>query len=191
MSSSCRSRLRRLPLGLARTEPTPSSLPRRRSPSSMRSGTAVWSGSARRSGSRPDRAAARHPARECSGASLPRVGQNEAEGGLMADVNPIPEGYPRGTPYLYMDGAPEAIDFYWKVLGAKERMRLPGPDGKLGHAELEIGNSVVMLADQNLNMDIRGPKEIGGTPVSLHVYVEDVDAAYAAGLDAGATSLRQ
>ena len=109
----------------------------------------------------------------------------------MADVNPIPEGYPRVTPYLYIDGAAEAIDFYEKVLGAKERMRLPGPDGKLGHAELEMGNSVVMLADQNLNMDIRGPKEIGGTPVSLHVYVEDVDAAYAAGLDAGATSLRE
>ena len=108
----------------------------------------------------------------------------------MTDVKPIPEGYPRVTPYLYIDGAAAAIDFYEKVLGAKERMRMPGPDGKLGHAELEIGDSVVMLADEYLDMGVLGPKSVGGTPVSLHVYVDDVDAVFQAALDAGATSVR-
>jgi PhnB protein len=108
----------------------------------------------------------------------------------VTDVKPIPEGYPRVTPYLYIDGAAAAIDFYEKVLGAKERMRMPGPDGKLGHAELEIGDSVVMLADEYLDMGVLGPKSVGGTPVSLHVYVDDVDAVFQAALDAGATSVR-
>src|SRR4051794_34188795 len=108
----------------------------------------------------------------------------------MADVNPIPEGYPRVTPYLYIDGAAEAIDFYEKVLGAKERMRMPGPDGKLGHAELELGNSVIMLADEFPDMGVRSPKSIGGTPLTLHVYVEDADAVFEAALGAGAKELR-
>src|SRR5687768_18375945 len=90
----------------------------------------------------------------------------------MADA--IPEGYPRVTPYLIVDGADAAIDFYSSVLGAKERMRMGGPEGKVGHAELEIGESVVMLADEHPEMGAVGPKTTGGTPVSLHVYVEDV-----------------
>src|ERR687885_2384300 len=98
----------------------------------------------------------------------------------MADVKPIPDGYPRVTPYLHVDGAAAAIEFYEKVLGAKERMRMPGPDGKLGHAEVELGNSVIMLADENPDMGVRGPKSIGGSPFTLHVYVDDADSVYQA-----------
>ena len=108
----------------------------------------------------------------------------------MADVNPIPEGYPRATPYLHVDGAEAAIDFYTRVLGARERMRLPGPDGRLGHAELELaGGGVLMLADEFPEMNVRGPRTIGGTPVTLHLYVEDVDAVFEAALAGGATSV--
>ena len=93
-------------------------------------------------------------------------------------VNPIPDGYPRVTPYLIVDGAAAAIDFYKSVLGATERMRMGGPDGKVGHAELEMGSSVIMLADEHPEMDARGPKTVGGTPVSIHVYVEDADSVF-------------
>jgi PhnB protein len=105
-------------------------------------------------------------------------------------VNPIPEGYPRVTPYLIVDGAGAAIDFYSSVLGATERMRMDGPDGKIGHAELEIGDSVVMLADENPEMNARGPRSFGGSPVSLMVYVEDADAIFARALEAGGKALR-
>src|SRR5439155_10308440 len=88
---------------------------------------------------------------------------------FMANVKPIPEGYPQVTPYLAVDGAGDAIDFYSKVLGAKERMRMPAPGGKVGHAELEIGDSLIMLADEFPDMDHRGPKALGGTPVTIHV----------------------
>lgn len=108
----------------------------------------------------------------------------------MADVKPIPDGYPRVTPYLHVDGAAAAIEFYVKVLGAKERMRMPGPGGKLGHAELEIGDSIVMLADEFPEMNVHGPRAIGGTPVTIHVYVEDADAVFDAAVEAGATPLR-
>jgi PhnB protein len=104
-------------------------------------------------------------------------------------VEPIPEGYPRVTPYLIVDGADAAIDFYKSVLGASERMRMGGEGGKVGHAELEIGNSVVMLADEHPEMDARGPKSVGGTPVGLHVYVEDVDAVFDRATQAGAKAL--
>jgi PhnB protein len=105
-------------------------------------------------------------------------------------TSPIPEGYPRVTPYLIVDGANAAIDFYCSVLGASERMRMPGPDGRIGHAELQLGDSVVMLADENVQMDARGPATIGGTPVSLLVYVEDSDAVFERAVQAGAKSLR-
>ncbi len=104
--------------------------------------------------------------------------------------SPIPEGYPRVTPYLIVDGAAAAIDFYRSVLGASERMRLPMPDGRVGHAELQLGDSIIMLADENPDMDIRGPASIGGTPVSMHVYVEDSDATFDRALEAGAKALR-
>jgi PhnB protein len=102
-------------------------------------------------------------------------------------VRPIPEGYPRVTPYLIIDGASAAIDFYVEVLDAKEQMRMPTPDGGVGHAELLIGDSMIMLADESPDMGARGPKSIGGSPVSLMVYVEDVDATFAKALKAGAT----
>ena len=103
----------------------------------------------------------------------------------MPDVTPIPEGYPRVTPYLHVNGAATAIDFYTEILGAEERMRMPAPEGKIGHAELKIGESIVMLADEFPDMGVRGPKSIGGTPVTLHVYVEDVDAVFDAALAGG------
>ena len=105
-------------------------------------------------------------------------------------VNPIPDGYPRVTPYLIVDGAAAAIDFCKSVLGATERMRMAGPDGKVGHAELEIGDSVIMLADEHPEMDARGPKSVGGTPVSLHLYVEDADNVFERAIEAGAEALR-
>ena len=108
----------------------------------------------------------------------------------MAAVRPIPEGYPRVIPYLAIDGAAGAIDFYTTVLDAKERMRMPGPEGKIGHAELEIGESVIMLSDEFPDMRNRGPKSVGGSPVSIMVYVEDVDATFAKALEKGATELR-
>ena len=102
----------------------------------------------------------------------------------------IPADYPRVTPYLIVDGADAAIDFYSSVLDAKERMRMDGPGGKIGHAELEIGNSVIMLADEHPEMDALGPKTVGGTPVSLHVYVEDADGVFERAIEAGAEARR-
>ena len=109
----------------------------------------------------------------------------------MATVNPIPDGYPRVIPYLSVEGASDAIDFYTRVLGAKERMRMPGPQGKVGHAELEIGDSVVMLAESFPEMGGRTPKDLGGTPVTVMVYVEDVDDVFQRAIQAGATEERK
>src|SRR5438067_115501 len=103
----------------------------------------------------------------------------------MATVKPIPDGYPQVIPYLSVGDASAAIDFYNKVLGTKERMRMPGPGGKIGHAELELGQSVIMLADAV--PDASTPKGLGGTPVTVMVYVEDVDDVFARALKAGAT----
>ena len=105
-------------------------------------------------------------------------------------ANPIPEGYPRVTPYLIVDGANAAIDFYATVLGASERMRMSAPGDKVGHAEIEIGDSVIMLADEAPEMDAHSPRTVGGTPVSLHVYVEDVDGVFARAVEAGAKALQ-
>src|SRR2546423_9300111 len=110
----------------------------------------------------------------------------------MAKVKPIPDEYPRVIPYLSIDGASAAIDFYVKVLGATERMRMPGPDGKIGHAELEIGDSMIMLADEFPDMGGgKSPKTVGGTPVTVMVYVEDVDATFEKALDNGATAINK
>jgi PhnB protein len=108
----------------------------------------------------------------------------------MAKVNPIPEGYPQVIPYLYVDGAAAAIDFYGKVLGTKERMRLGGPDGKVGHAELELGDSVIMLADEFPDMGAKSPKSVGGSPVTISLYLEDVDGVFKKAIAEGATELR-
>ncbi|MEV6326026.1 VOC family protein [Nocardia sp. NPDC051787] len=107
----------------------------------------------------------------------------------MSDVKPIPEGYPVVSPGLAIDGAAAAVEFYKNVLGATERMRMPGPGGKIAHCELMFGNSVVMLGDPAPDMDFLDPKTVGGTPVNLYVYVEDADAAFAAALNAGAKEL--
>ena len=105
-------------------------------------------------------------------------------------TNPIPEDYPRLTPYLIVDGANNAIDFYCSVLGATERMRMPAPEGKVGHAELDIGDSVFMLADESPDMGARAPSTVGGTPVTLHVYVDDADDVFERAVQAGAKSLQ-
>src|SRR5687768_6425106 len=108
----------------------------------------------------------------------------------MASVKPIPDEYPQVTPYLAIDGASAAIDFYTTVFGAIERVRMPGPGDTIGHAELQIGNSIVMLSDEMPEMGIVSPKGIGGSPVTFNIYVEDVDKVFAHALELGATSLR-
>ncbi len=105
-------------------------------------------------------------------------------------VKPIPDDYPRLSPSLSIDGAADAISFYVDVFGATERMRMPGPDGKVGHAELAFGDSVIMLADEFPEMGHVGPKKVGGTPVALALYVEDVDAVIERAVAAGATVVR-
>ena len=105
-------------------------------------------------------------------------------------VAPIPPGYASVTPYLIVRGAAKAIDFYKRAFGAVELFRFDGPDGTLGHAEIKIGNSPIMLADEHPEMSIRGPHSIGGTPVSMMVYVKDVDTVAKRALAAGAQELR-
>jgi PhnB protein len=102
-------------------------------------------------------------------------------------VQPIPEGYHSVTPYLAVDDAAQAIEYYKKAFGAKERGRMEAPGGKIGHAELEIGDAVVMLSDPLPQFATRSPKELGGTTASLFMYVEDVDATVKRAVDAGAT----
>jgi PhnB protein len=106
-------------------------------------------------------------------------------------TNPIPDGYPRMSPSLAVDGAAKAIDFYLDVLGATERMRVDGPGGKIAHAELQIGDSVLMVADEAPDIGYLGPKAVGGTPVVLSVYVDDVDATFAKAVGLGATAMRE
>jgi PhnB protein len=102
-------------------------------------------------------------------------------------VKPIPEGYHTLSPALAVDDATKAIDFYKRALGARERMVMPGPGGKVAHAELEVGDSVVMLADTTPQSSGRPPSALGGTSVVLFLYVEDVDALVQQAVDAGAT----
>ena len=102
-------------------------------------------------------------------------------------TKPIPEGYHTLTPYLAVNDAAQAIDFYKKAFGAKERMRMEAPGGKIGHAELEIGDSLVMLSDPFPQSTVKPPTEIGGTSASIFMYVEDVDAVVQQAVDAGAT----
>jgi PhnB protein len=101
-------------------------------------------------------------------------------------TKPIPEGYHSVTPYLAVDNAAKAIDWYTKAFGAKERLRMDAPGGQIGHAELEIGDSLVMLSDPFPQASTTPPKELGGTTVSVMLYVEDVDAVAKKALDAGA-----
>ena len=108
----------------------------------------------------------------------------------MNKVKPIPDGYHAITPYLAVKGAAEAIEFYKKAFGASELMRFPQPDGRVGHAEIKIGDSRVMLADEFPEMDFLSPRARGGSAVHLHVYVENVDAVFERALSAGAREVR-
>lgn len=101
-------------------------------------------------------------------------------------VKPIPDGYHSVTPYLIFDGAARAIEFYKQAFGASEVFRMEGPDGRVGHAEIKLGNSHVMLADEHPEIGARSPRSIGGSPVSLMLYVEDVDAVVSQAVEAGA-----
>ena len=101
-------------------------------------------------------------------------------------TQPIPEGYHTVTPYLAVEDATEAIEYYTKAFDAKERVRMETPDGKVGHAELEIGDSLVMLSDPFPQASTKPPNELGGTSVSVFMYVEDVDAVVKRAVDAGA-----
>ena len=107
----------------------------------------------------------------------------------MANVKPIPDGYHSVTPYLICDGAADAIEYYKKAFGATELFRMDH-EGKVGHAELKIGDSPIMLADEYPQMGYRSPKSLGGTAVSIMIYVEDVDTVYQRALDAGATEVK-
>jgi PhnB protein len=108
----------------------------------------------------------------------------------MAAVQPVPEGYPQVTPYLCVEGAGAAIEFYGRVLGTTERMRMETPEGTVSHAELQLGGSLIMLADEFPELGVRSPKAFGGSPVTMSVYVEDVDAVFERALQAGAKVLR-
>ena len=103
---------------------------------------------------------------------------------------PIPPGSKGATPYLYIRGAAKALDFYARAFGAKELMRMDGPNGTIGHAEIAVGKAQVMLADENPSMGIKSPDTLGGTSVSMFVYVKDVDAFFKRALDAGAKELK-
>lgn len=105
-------------------------------------------------------------------------------------VKPIPEGYHAVTPYLIVKDAARAIAFYQKAFGAKELFRMARPDGKVEHAELQIGDSRIMLADESPELGARSPQSIGGTPVTIHLYVDDVDAVARRAVDAGAQLMR-
>jgi PhnB protein len=114
----------------------------------------------------------------------------EQEEVMNAQVDPIPEGCHGVTPYLTVAGGAAAIDFYTKVFGATEVFRLDAPGGRVGHAELEIGGGIVYLSDEFPEMDVHGPLAVGGTPVTLHLYVKDVDAVVQRAVDEGATLIR-
>ena len=105
---------------------------------------------------------------------------------MAKKVKAIPDGYHTVTPNLTVRQAAKAIDFYKKAFGAEELVRMPGPGGSIMHAELRIGNSPVMLADEMPDMNCKAPTALGGSPVGFYVYVEDVDAAWKRAIDAGA-----
>ena len=109
---------------------------------------------------------------------------------MKGNVKAIPDGHPNVSPYLIVNGAAGALEFYAKAFGAREQFRHLGPDGRIGHAEIAIGDSLIMLADEHPEVGARGPRVYGGLPVSLHVYVEDVDAVAGRAIAAGAKVVR-
>lgn len=109
---------------------------------------------------------------------------------MANSVKPVPEGYHTVTPYLIVSGAAKAIDFYKQAFGAQEQFRVDASNGRIGHAEIRIGDSIVMLADEHPEIGARGPLSVGGTPVTLALYLENVDQVFQRAVDAGATVLR-
>jgi PhnB protein len=109
---------------------------------------------------------------------------------MAASVKPIPEGYHTVTPYLIFDRAADAIAFYKKAFGATEIMRMDAPGGRIGHAEIKLGDSAIMLADEHPEEGALSPRKLGGSPVMLHVYVADVDAMVERAVAAGAKLIR-
>jgi PhnB protein len=105
-------------------------------------------------------------------------------------VKPIPDGYHSITPYLIVSGAAQALEFYKEAFGAVELFRMPTPDGRVGHAEIRVGDSVVMLADEHPEIGARSPRTVGGTTVHLLLYVSDADATYTRAVEAGAKAVR-
>ncbi len=105
---------------------------------------------------------------------------------MATKVKPIPDGYHSATPYLFVRGAAKAIEFYKQALGARELMRMAMPDGRVGHAEIKVGDSVIMLADEFPEMNALSPQALGGSPVMMHLYVEDVDKVFGQAIEAGA-----
>ncbi len=102
-------------------------------------------------------------------------------------AKPVPEGYRTVTPYLIIRDAAKAIEFYKKAFGAVERFRMPTPDGKLAHAEIQIGDSMIMIADENPEWGVQSPQALNGSPVSVFLYVPDVDATFKQAVAAGAS----
>src|SRR5262249_11683375 len=110
----------------------------------------------------------------------------EGDRTMANKVKPIPDGYHSVTPYLIINGAAKALEFYKKAFGAIELFRMPQPDGKIGHAEIKIGDSPIMLADESPDRGFRGPQALGGSSIGLMIYVDDVDKVFNQAVAAGA-----
>jgi PhnB protein len=105
----------------------------------------------------------------------------------MPTVKPVPAGYSTVTPYMIVRNAAEALEWYKKALGAQELVRMPGPDGRIMHAEIKIGDSPIMVCDEMLEFGAKSPQTVGGSPISLFLYLEDCDATYKQAVENGAT----
>src|SRR5438067_10559709 len=128
------------------------------------------------------------PNRDCLHCrSGPAFGSEKIREPLMSTVKSVPEGYPSLSPYLIVRDGAAAIEFYRKAFGAGLRLKLDAPGGRIGHAELEIGDSVIMLADEHPEIGACGPRAFGGSPVGLHLYIDQVDAVVVRAVAAGAT----
>jgi PhnB protein len=110
---------------------------------------------------------------------------------MTKQVKPVPEGYHSVTPYLVVHDAARALDFYQRVFGAKEVMRMNNPQGRVGHAEIKIGDSLIMLAEETPNSGVRSPQSLNGSTVSIFVYFEDVDSVFNKALAAGAKEVQR
>jgi PhnB protein len=109
----------------------------------------------------------------------------------MPEDNPTAARYNTLQPYLIISNCVAALEFYARALGATERMRMARPDGRIGHAEIQLGDSVLMMADEHPEIDALSPNHYGGSPVSLHLHVEDCDASFRRAISAGATPVRE